>query len=276
MLKKIIAFASLIFISFLEADTNASQLTLEAIEIANNCPDAILFNPPENWKVADSKLLPASVKVMVVGNGKSDFPPSINLGYEKHGGNLKNYLKMVKAINDAQGADWKDLGTIRTQAGNASLSQVDVNSEWGPLRMMHVILVKDGFAYILTAAALKVEFSLYYKEFFQAMRSLRFNQDVFQVIPKTADREKLRSADLKLKSRWKNLLRRIPLPEDLSLQAFYEEAFNNNDFQEKHWKPYKEMIMHDYHSLGNDWQNRILEKTKNDLLEALEKRAEKK
>lgn len=135
-------------------------------------PQNAMFKPPEGWRQADSSALPPSVKIMVVGKGEKEFPPSINLGTDHFEGSLKDYLKLIKSINDAQGTQWKDLGMIRTEAGDASLSQVDSTTEWGKVRMMHVILVKNHTVYIMTAAALQEEFPRFYKDFFIAMRSL--------------------------------------------------------------------------------------------------------
>ena len=140
-------------------------------------PGAVLFTPPTGWHIADPKQLPPSVKVMVVGKGSSTYPPSINLAIEEYPGTLKQYLQIVKEINDRSGGEWKDLGTIQTEAGEASLSQVDAKTKWGTERLMHAILIKNGTVYILTSAALKDEFPQYYKEFFLTMRSLRFNPD---------------------------------------------------------------------------------------------------
>lgn len=141
----------------------------------NEKADVAAFTPPSGWRIADNKALPPSVKIMVVGKGEHEFPPSINLGTEQFNGTLKDYLKVIKTINDAQGATWKDLGLIRTEAGDASLSQLDTKTEWGDVRMMHVILVKNGTVYILTSAALQSEFPKFYKDFFNAMKSFRFN-----------------------------------------------------------------------------------------------------
>lgn len=135
----------------------------------------VMFDPPSGWLMADPDKLPENVLVMVVGKGEHEFPPSINLSTEEYSGTLKEYLKIVKEINDGQGADWKDLGTVRTQAGEASLSQVDIETEWGYVKMMHVILIRDEVTYILTAAALKEEFPKFYKDFFNSLRSLSFN-----------------------------------------------------------------------------------------------------
>lgn len=142
---------------------------------AANEPGALLFTPPSGWHVADPKALPPSVKIMVVGKGAREFPPSINIGSEKFSGSLKQYLKRVKEINASRNYVWKDLGKIRTDAGEASLSQVDTQTEWGAVRMMHVIIKKDDTIYIATATSLKEEFPQFYKDFFASLKSIHFN-----------------------------------------------------------------------------------------------------
>lgn len=134
-----------------------------------------MFNPPEGWRVADANSLPKSVKIMVVGSGSGNFPPSMNLGTEKFSGTMKDYLKKIKEINSAKGLSWKSLGTLKTEAGVASLSQVDNHTEWGDVRMMHVMIKNGDTMYILTGAALKEEFPKFYSEFFKAFKSLRFD-----------------------------------------------------------------------------------------------------
>lgn len=140
-------------------------------------PGAVLFTPPKGWRAADPADLPKSVKAMVVGKGACEYPPSINLGTENYKGTLKQYLKRIKEINDSRGTAWKDLGTIRTEAGDASLSQADAKTGWGEVRMMHAILKKGDTIYILTASSLKDEFSKFYKDFFAALKSLRFSRE---------------------------------------------------------------------------------------------------
>lgn len=155
--------------------TSVSEKPKESSILPKQEADVAVFTPPSGWRLADTKALPSSVKIMVVGKGEKEFPPSMNLGTEKYEGSLKDYLKVVKSINDAQGATWKDLGMIRTEAGEASLSQLDTKTEWGNVRMMHVMMVKNGTVYILTSAALQDEFPKFYKDFFDAMKSFRFN-----------------------------------------------------------------------------------------------------
>lgn len=141
-------------------------------------PKAIAFTPPEGWRQADTSLLPQNVKLMVVGKGIHDFPPSISLATEEYKGTMKQYLKRVKEINASKGSEWKDLGTIKSDAGVLNLSQTDSLTEWGKIRMLHVMLKKDGEMYILTAASLRDEFSKFYKDFFDAFKSLRFQRDL--------------------------------------------------------------------------------------------------
>ncbi len=143
----------------------------------NEFNESILFSSPPGWRFAEKISLPASVKALVVGKGKYDFPPSLNLGLEVYKGTLKQYLKRVKKINDDAGNTWKDLGTIRTKAGNASLSQVDKRTQWGEVKMMHVIFQERGITYIMTAAALKEEFPRFYKDFFNSFCSIHFEKN---------------------------------------------------------------------------------------------------
>lgn len=154
------------------ADIKSEPISPVGIAENQSAQSNARFIPPDGWRFADAKSLPPHVHVMVVGKGKGSFPPSINLGTEAFSGTLKEYLKVVKAINDNHGAEWRDLGSIPTESGEASLSQVDSKTEWGDIRMMHVILLKSGIVYILTVAALKDEFSSYYSDFFKSMKSL--------------------------------------------------------------------------------------------------------
>lgn len=170
---KFTAGIATVFLMFLQACIGQASLPEDNQAKASN-QETVLFTPPEGWRLANTQSLPSCVIAMVVGKGSFEFPPSINLGTETYSGTLRQYLKRIKEINTSQGFEWKDLGMIRTDAGDASLSQVDTKTQWGDVRMMHVILLKDGMVYILTAAALKDEFAKFYKDFFNSLRSLRF------------------------------------------------------------------------------------------------------
>lgn len=146
-----------------------------AQQIDTNAPGAVYFTPPEGWMQGKTEDLSPSVKLIVIGKGKGAFPPSIHLAVEPFKGSLKDYLKLIKSITAAKGVEWQDLGKIQTEAGEGSLSQIDSQMQWGQVRMMHAIVAKNGVVYILTASALREEFPSYYKQFFDAMRSLHVN-----------------------------------------------------------------------------------------------------
>jgi hypothetical protein len=169
--------------SFFLAVAILCSISLFAEEVApqlqtENEPAAIAFEPPVGWKEADRSVFPPSIKIMIVGKGEHEFPPSLSLGTEAFEGTLQDYIKIIKSINQAKGIEWKDLGLIRTGAGDASLSQIFNKTQWGNIKVMNAILVKNGTVYILTAAALQEEFPKFYKEFFAAMRSLHFKEKV--------------------------------------------------------------------------------------------------
>lgn len=227
----------------------------------------ILFSPPAGWSLAESQSLPPHVRVMVVGKGASSFPPSMNLSSEPYKGTLKQYLKTVKNLNGAQGYEWKDLGTIQTQAGIGSLSQVDTKSQWGDVRLMHVILINNGNVYILTASALKDEFSKFYKEFFNSMRSLRVANDIFDSVNDEKQRAQLKESTDKLLNQWKYLVnQKEKVKPEVGLKQFQIDIFTSAQFQNENWKPFLEMLKQKYGNLGQEWQDLFIKKLEDQLI----------
>lgn len=269
-LAKHLSFTSLIAFNSLIAASNIplseeKEIQSHFSELAKE-PGAIVFTPPTGWFLADPKALPSNVKVMVVGKGNSEYPPSLNLTTEKFSGTLKQYLKIVKSINDSKGDEWKDLGTIRTEAGEGSLSQVDIKSKFGTERLMHVILEKNGTIYILTAAALKNEFPKYYKDFFSSMRSLRINKDNFELVKEAPRRNLLQKSTNDLKQAWAAYYQKFKQsPQENPIADLYEAAFKSEGFQSQYWIPYKNMLAKDYADMGNSWQKQILEQVHGEL-----------
>lgn len=224
----------------------------------------LTFTPPQGWRTADQKGLPPSVKIMVVGQGSHTFPPSINLGTEKYKGSLREYLNMIKDINNSSGADWKDLGSIKTQAGNASLSQVDSKTEWGEVRMMHAIMVQGGDAYVLTCAALKEEFPKFYKDFFSSMRSLNFTNDPIRSLATKAQKEEI----ILLRDDLQKSFRLIAEKKQINLADKKRalDLFESQDFQLSVWVPFKEKLKKDFSQFGEGWQSELLDYVKGDIL----------
>lgn len=245
--------------------TSSSQTVEKSSEL--NKEGIVLFTPPPGWRLAEADSLPAHVRVMVVGSGPSSFPPSMNLSSEPYKGTLKQYLKTVKNLNSAQGYEWKDLGSIKTAAGNASLSQVDTKSQWGDIRLMHVILIKNGHAYILTASALKDEFSIFYQAFFAAMRSLRVVHDAYEMVEDLQQRTQLKAAAAKLQSQWDNLIAQKQKSDpEISMVQQQESLFKSQQFQDEYWKPFQEMLKQKYGNLGPEWQALFLKTLEDHLL----------
>jgi hypothetical protein len=249
------------------AESTASTLSAQAPRISEEKEEGIvLFTSPTDWHMADPNALPSHVRAMVVGNGPSHFPPSLNLSSEPYKGTLRQYLKIVKNMNSAQGYEWKDLGTIRTEAGNASLSQVDTKTQWGDTRLMHAILIKNGNVYILTASALKNEFSIFYKDFFAAMRSLRVTNDLYSMVSNPQQLTQLKTATEKLQAQWKILLeeKQKEYPS-MALSGLQEDTFKSGEFQNTNWIPFKEMLSQKYGQLGSEWHSLFIQKLQEQL-----------
>lgn len=210
-------------------------------------PGAVMFTPPQGWRYANPDQLGKSVKLMVVGEGSSHFPPSINLATETFQGSLRDYLRIMKKINDVDGSVWKDLGTIKTNAGNASLSQVDLKNQWGEIREMHVVLKKKNTIYIITSAALREDFSKYYKDFFEAMRSIKINKEFDELVTSPSLREELLKKIAALKI------------------AAQRDSFDSEDFQKNEWEPFKKFLNTKFSSLGTKWINYVEERIKYEI-----------
>lgn len=243
-----------------------TQNTAPKKEETNEEEGFVTFTPPPGWHTGDISQLPKSVTVMVIGQGEHPFPPSMNLATQPFRGTLKQYLKIIKNTNDARGDVWKDLGMINTEAGPASLSQVDNKNEWGTIRNMHVILLKNKRIYILTAVATQDEFPKFYKDFFKSLRSLRVINNLYEMIPTQQRKDQLQTAYAKLQGQLQALLAKKQEDKPgVPAQELKKEVFESDEFKNTAWNPYKEMIEKQYVDLGPDWQNRFLEKSRNDL-----------
>lgn len=212
-------------------------------------PGSSFFIPPESWEVVDPALVPKNIRLLVKSPEKNKYPPSINLASDRVNCDLKTYLKKVKAVNEADGIAWKDLGTIDTLAGKASLSQIDMDSSWGPVRMMHTILIQDGQASILTCAALKKDFPKLYDTFFGAMKSLRINAGWVEQVPSREKQERLSGACGALKEACQALCQNRELPID--------KVFESGEFQEKHWKPFSHSLEEEFADMDPCWHEGI-------------------
>lgn len=253
----LIAASVLVITSPLLTAASAEQENT-SVATDKNSPGIAVFTPPKGWRAAQKKDLSPHVKIFVIGPKlQNEMPPTMNLMIEPYNGTLKSYLKDVKKINDAHGDAWKDLGALKTKAGEANLSQVEMRSKWGGEKLMHAIIVKNGYAYVLTATAAKNEFGRFYQQFYSALRSLQIYDHVHDLVTTAEKRESLENAYATIRNAFEQALQKqAPVP---SLEnSSKEQLFQSTDFQNNYWKPFEGMLQRDYGDLGEDWQNAVL------------------
>lgn len=193
------------------------------------------FIPPEKWSTVAPEALSPLVKVGFVGPAQQGFCPSINLAIEKVKCSLQEYLDVVKKIHKTnRHKDWNYLGTFPTKAGDAALTQIDLPSSLGPMRMLQMIYLKDGTAYILTAAALKKEFVNLLPTFKKVFQSLQISTDLYEEIK-----------DEKKRARAEQLLAQVE-------SAVREQHSFTQDMKE--WKKFQDYILDTFTHLGPYWQ----------------------
>lgn len=138
-------------------------------------PGAGHFTAPDGWVLGDPDALPGSITMIVTKPSGIRLAPTINVAEEPFDRNTEAYMEVIQGINQDLGYPWRRLGSIQTKAGRAQLCQREIVNEWGTMRQMHVVLVKNHRAYIVTATAPTDDFPKYYKTFSQAFKSFAVN-----------------------------------------------------------------------------------------------------
>lgn len=181
------------------------------------------FKPPKEWELAQSKNLHGSVKIgFLTKSASSGFCPSLNLATEKVDIPLEAYIKAVKTIHESNRKNrWRDLGRMNTPSGPARLTEIDTHSEWGPIRLLQLISIKDGTAYILTAASLKEEFGQFHQEFKKVFQTFTITPDLMASITDAKKRAAVK-------------------------QKMEEEN--------KDWKSFQNYILKDFDDMGAYWK----------------------
>lgn len=187
------------------------------------------FHPPKKWNLADPAALSPRVKVGFICNRKKSFTPSMNLAIEEVALPLKEYISKVKQIHLSDKKNrWRELGYLQTKSGKAHLSQIETKNSWGHVRLLQSILIKDGYAYILTGVALKDDFPEFHPEFLKSFRSLEIEKCVFCTLETQEKKEQLKAAISSLKETW------APSKDSLKGKPWKTfEAFLTNTFEEK-------------------------------------------
>lgn len=140
--------------------------------------ETVSIVPPKGWeRINDPEQLPQKVSVIYVGTGKSQFTPSINLASEETTLYPDEYMSLAKSYHLGQGdTRCKQLGAIDMQAGKANLLQIDRPTQWGNVRFLQAVLVRDQKAYVITATCLQEEFMSLSTQLFKSIQSFSIVQ----------------------------------------------------------------------------------------------------
>lgn len=249
----------IVFCTIAAAPSIAKQHAVSVEKAAESMASSLcFFTPPQGWEIADPRSLSPKVKIAFLKNTGKGFCPSINLAIEETSASLNEYLKAVKSIHEQDRSNhWRALGKVRTAAGLAQLTEIDGTTEWGPIRMLQLILIKEGHAYVLTAAVLKEEFANFYKEIQSAFRSMTLSSDLLGNIPQLERREMLKQDQLQLIEAAKNALGASPDVKNI---------LDDPLFQENHWLPFQQAILTKFTDMGAFWQVLLLKSTQEKLL----------
>ncbi len=205
------------------------------------------FTPPKNWSDANPKLLSSSVKMGYFGKGNENFHPSINLAVEQVDDvTLKEYLKIVKEIHQSNRSTvWRDLGAFHTKAGKAHLTEISMKHQVGEIKMLQIILITEGFAYILTGSSLKEDLPSFRKDFISAFRSTSLTDDLYAP----------------LQQEQQNTLKALIE----STKASYIDTQLTSDQKKKKLLNFHSHVVEKYQDMGQYWQYLVI-KDLHDLL----------
>lgn len=191
------------------------------------------FVPPDGWECIHPQHLSPHVTVGFLGKSSSSFRPSINLAIEQVDVPLTKYVKAVKDLHKKEmRMHWRDLGSFRFQSGKGRLGEISSKSPFGEIKMLQAIYVEDGYAYVLTGAALKEEFTKFSQTFLTAIRSLKIIDNLFSPIENEEKRTRLKQLFEKMET----------------LSNFSEKQLDQE------WKNLQEIVEKEYKTMGSHWQ----------------------
>ncbi len=135
-----------------------------------------VLTPPKGWDtIDDPDQLPKKIKLACIGKSKHSFTPSINIAVEETSSSLENYMREAKLYHEAQkNTQCSALGKLATHAGQAELLQIDTMTQWGRVRFIQAIMIKEKIAYVITATCLFDEFSSLSSPIFKSIQTFNF------------------------------------------------------------------------------------------------------
>lgn len=231
-------------------------------------PGACHFPAPKGWTMIDPKVLLAEVKVMVRGVAKqpSNLPPSLNLALEETDLSQEEYLDEIKTMNSQdRNKRWSRIGSLETKAGEMALTQLDMTTSWGDVRMLQAVMIKNHIAYVITATAHLSEFAQFSNEFLCAMQAFDINKDLNEMVGKNKASD-LKDMTDRAKKEWRSFYEKTKEQHpELSQKELSNLTFKNDEFQTKVWKPLVSKIQSDYKVLGSKWQEKFIKKLQDEL-----------
>lgn len=211
------------------------------------------FIPPKGWGIADPSKLSHRVKICFVGPSSGYLSPSVSLATEEVDISLKAYVDIVKSDCERDpNSVWRDLGKYNTPLGEGRLTEREVKTQWGVSRQIQLMVIKDNQAYVLTAGALKEEFSRHYQDFEAVLKSLTITPDLAAA---TEKKELLNTLIKNLHTDFKALT-----------AASAEEVFDSPNFQNQSWEPFQQKVINNFTEMGPYWQILLLRDQQNKLL----------
>jgi hypothetical protein len=180
------------------------------------------------------------VKIGFIGKGTGEFRPSINLAEEEVDVSLKEYVKAVKELQQADPTTkWRDLGKFPMKSGIGRLTEMSSTSPWGEIKILQALFVAEDKAYILTAAVLKEDFMKFQNELLKSFRSLALAETLWSPIADDQERAKFETFFAALGSseekdlEWESLQKQVisqaalgPYWQFLALQEGHAKIFS--------------------------------------------------
>lgn len=219
----------------------AILLSLLFSSLVGTEPFFTAFNPPEGWLIADPTQVSDGIKIGFIQSKRRLFTPSISLTSEQIGNaSFETYLTAVKRAHTGKAI--ADLGTFSSPAGEGHLLQIDFKNQWGEIRLLQAITLKDGYALIQTASCLKEDFLEVHETFLQAFQSLAVYPTLFDSCtdPEFQSRvEGLKKSFKKYRKTSKN-----------DPKILFQSSF----FQSNQWIPFVNYLENHLKSKGACWQ----------------------
>lgn len=214
------------------------------------------FEPPHNWQMSNPIHFTDGVKIGFVQSERKIFTPAITLSLEKIPCDEKTYIETVKKNHRSDITKRvRELGLLETKSGKAHLIQIDMKNNWGKIRILQSILVKDQVAYIQTASCLREDFLKIHQDFLSAFRSLTVADGLLSSL---SNHQELEDKLEKLTVSWKKYIS--------SAKGKKEELFKESFFQKNQWGPFTDYVTKKYAENGICWQILAIQYIKDQLM----------